>query len=428
MTTNWVNEKSILNSLNTGVLVHGGDGNVIYANPKAIRLLRLSEVQVYRQDQYPKSWRIINRYREKLAPEQYPASVVFRTSQPIKDKEYGISDETDEKVTWVLVNAYPEFDSDRKIKQVVVTFVDFSYQDKEIPFHEIVRYANDVIMVTDAQSKSVGGPFIVYVNEAFAKLSGYSTDFAIGKSPKFLHGANTDIEARNRIRSALDNHLPIKETIYNYRADKTGYWVELNIFPLKDETGVITHFAAIERDVTEKHSFEEELIEQAATDPLTNLHNRRGFFDGAKNLIRLAEHTKEHFAIALIDLDRFKQINDQFGHDIGDQYLIAFAERMKKSFRKTDLLARYGGEEFIILLPFSTAEDSMKVVEKFRRSLDDNPIMFSDFPKSSTTISVGMAVSERDSKEIHLLISAADRALYNAKDSGRNRLCLASKI
>lgn len=167
------------------------------------------------------------------------------------------------------------------------------------------------------------------------------------------------------------------------------------------------------------------LSTQAITDELTGLPNRRHFADCLQPYIDQAKDDSE-FSICLLDLDHFKQINDTYGHNAGDQVLQRFADTAKKCLRKNDLLARYGGEEFILFLPRADKYAAMECAERIRTEF--SKVVFHDLPGSpSFTLSVGVTIflPAKDHMKSENLISRADAALYNAKKRGRNQVVLA---
>lgn len=131
---------------------------------------------------------------------------------------------------------------------------DFSIED-------VVRFANDIVIVTEAQPLDDPGPRIVFVNEAFTRLTGYTAEEVLGQSPRILQGPESDPETKIAIRAALDKKEPIRTSIVNYSKSGEKYWLDINIIPLKNEAGEVTHFAAIERDLTEIQEKSRQLLE-----------------------------------------------------------------------------------------------------------------------------------------------------------------------
>jgi two-component system, cell cycle response regulator len=164
------------------------------------------------------------------------------------------------------------------------------------------------------------------------------------------------------------------------------------------------------------------LAEHAATDPLTGLSNRRHIEPQLEGETARALRHRATFSILMADLDHFKQVNDTYGHDTGDEVLREVARRLRSLLRTEDRSARWGGEEFLVLLTDTDAEQAAKVAEKIRQGIADEPIEFNGH-RIPITISIGVAghAGENDPLEI---IRRADQALYRAKDEGRNRVCV----
>ena len=165
----------------------------------------------------------------------------------------------------------------------------------------------------------------------------------------------------------------------------------------------------------------EENREMAFKDFLTSLYNRRYFFKSGQDIFDKAKRANEEVAVAILDIDKFKNINDTYGHDTGDLALIRSAEILKETMRKSDLIARFGGEEFCILLENISYEDSEKLFEKLRDAFEKSCIKYEDI-EIRFTISIGACYS----KAINLdeMIKYADNSLFESKNDGRNRITL----
>lgn len=168
-----------------------------------------------------------------------------------------------------------------------------------------------------------------------------------------------------------------------------------------------------------KEQMDLELVKLASTDELTNIFNRRTFIAEVKRNIAYFVRKKEPISFLLIDIDNFKTINDTYGHNIGDITLKDFADKTKKHLREYDLFARYGGDEFAILLPGSDENDSDKIAERIRKTIEKSSI--NEEVEINYTISIGIVSMIPDDKtDISMLYKLSDDALYNAKSSGRN--------
>ena len=166
----------------------------------------------------------------------------------------------------------------------------------------------------------------------------------------------------------------------------------------------------------------EELKFLASTDPLTKLYNRRFFSEYSERILNLAKRDKRDLSIIMLDIDRFKKINDTFGHKVGDDSIAALASALKKFTRKSDLLCRFGGEEFLVLLPETDINGAVAMAEKIRKEIEKLRIDIKNGTKINFTVSIGVAQMCGKNDSIEALIYRSDKALYKAKESGRNRV------
>ncbi|HEY3476837.1 MAG TPA: diguanylate cyclase, partial [Anaerolineales bacterium] len=167
----------------------------------------------------------------------------------------------------------------------------------------------------------------------------------------------------------------------------------------------------------------QEVQSLALTDPLTGLQNRRSLFELGRVEFARALRMDRPFCCIMLDLDHFKQINDIYGHPVGDQVLREFAHRCKSAVREVDLIGRYGGEELIVLLPETDRETSMQVAERLRVSVSETPIRIMD-NEIMVTVSLGVATKDENTTQLETLIARADQAMYIAKHKGRNRVAM----
>lgn len=164
-----------------------------------------------------------------------------------------------------------------------------------------------------------------------------------------------------------------------------------------------------------------ELVYSARHDELTGLLNRHAFLDAAGRELSRVERTAGVFSLAIFDLDRFKRVNDEHGHPVGDEVLRAFARILEKNIRKHDIVGRYGGEEFALLMPDSDTEMALRVAERIRTDLASKEIEVGRV-RVRITVSGGIATFGADGRSWDEIVSAADQALYRAKEAGRDRV------
>ena len=292
-----------------------------------------------------------------------------------------------------------------------------------LPFRQIAETANDIIIVTTPNIEPPG-PTILYVNPAFTNLTGHSAADAIGQTPRILQGPGTSRATLDIIRATLTAGGAVHEKVLNYAKCGAPYWLDLRIVPLRDAAGAITHFAAIERDVTMDKRRLDELEYIADRDTLTGIPNRRAFLRGLEEEIETAETRRAAAAqgpcLALIDIDHFKKVNDERGHLIGDAVLFATADRLTENIRRMDMLGRIGGEEFGVCMPSVGLWDAQALAERLRRAVAASPVETPAGPVS-ITVSIGITIfTEGDN--LPRLMERADTALYGAKHGGRNRV------
>jgi len=158
----------------------------------------------------------------------------------------------------------------------------------------------------------------------------------------------------------------------------------------------------------------------ANTDPLTGLYNRRYFFDFVNSFIDINSRKDDIYSILMFDIDKFKNVNDTYGHDVGDKVIVSLTNIFKKNVRKGDVFARFGGEEFIAFLPYTNAQTAVKVAEKIRNLVE----LSHDVENVHFTVSVGVADSSNKKHSIKDIIKLSDTALYQAKENGRNRVVI----
>jgi diguanylate cyclase (GGDEF)-like protein/PAS domain S-box-containing protein len=291
-----------------------------------------------------------------------------------------------------------------------------------ISFFQIAETANDIIIVTTPDLEPPG-PTIVYVNPAFTRLTGYEAVEAIGQTPRILQGPGTSRQTLSAIKAALEAGRTVHEKVLNYAKCGAPYWLDIKIVALRDASGIITHFAAIERDVTMDKRRLDELEFIADRDTLTGIPNRRAFLRAVDAEIEIAQSRRARSigpSVAFIDVDHFKQINDSLGHGAGDEVLFGMADRLAGNIRRSDILGRLGGEEFAVCMPGVGLDDAQALAERLRRSITSLPI---DTLVGPVDITVSVGVASYDlADDTARLLKRADGAMYAAKRAGRDQV------
>jgi diguanylate cyclase (GGDEF)-like protein len=197
---------------------------------------------------------------------------------------------------------------------------------------------------------------------------------------------------------------------------------KLSIYTLKDAKGKVVNRIGIFSDITQSRAEQETVVHHAQHDFLTNLPNRLLFRDRFKQHLAMAKRHEKKFAVIYIDLDRFKPVNDTFGHQVGDQLLVAVAERLKAQVREVDTVSRFGGDEFSILLSeVMSRKDVTTLAEKILLALNQ-PFLL-DGHTINISGSLGIAVYPDDGRDMDAIMNKADAAMYKAKRKGTNTYC-----
>lgn len=277
----------------------------------------------------------------------------------------------------------------------------------------ILENTNEGVMIVDKQMRPV------FVNKAFSKISGYSKREAESGS---VHSVFPILDKDQRARKEVIESLATKGNwggeLSSRKNNGVGYALQISISAILNKREEITHYVGIFTDVSKRKEEKEQLYHVAMHDSLTNLPNREMFFELVTIASREAKEKNTSFAVLFIDLDNFKEVNDQYGHLAGDKFLELFAQRLRNNIRKTDTPARIGGDEFTVLLSnIWSEEDAKKIAEEIKASIS-NPFNLQK-ATVSVTASIGITLYTQDD-EVSQLIKSADHAMYKAKKDGKN--------
>ena len=276
----------------------------------------------------------------------------------------------------------------------------------------VFESAAEAIIVTDVDNN------IVRVNPAFTAITGYTPAEVIGRNPRLLKSGRHGPDFYREMWGELERRGHWEGEIWNrYRnGDIRVEW--LSIAKIRDGDGLARHLAVF-HDITRRKEAEELLRFKAHHDALTELPNRELFKDRLQTAINQARRYHRNFALLLIDLDRFKEVNDSLGHTAGDQLLVEAAQRLSSCVRETDTVARLGGDEFAIILSEMTADDEAEQVAQRAVALLGEPYHL-DAGTVRISGCVGIALYPVHGREPDQLLRNADSALYAAKEGGRN--------
>ncbi len=270
----------------------------------------------------------------------------------------------------------------------------------------------EVILITDENR------LLVAVNPAFTRITGYTADEAIGRTPGFLSSGRQPPEFYAAMWATIDRDGVWQGELWNRRKNGEVFPAWLTISAYRDSEGRIINYIGISTDISERHAAEARIRQLAYYDPLTRLPNRTLLHDRVDQVLAQAEREGSLAALLFIDLDHFKTINDSLGHFTGDQLLCEVAQRMSRCVRRTDTLARLGGDEFVVVCAESSIEGAAGVARKILKAVSQ-PFV-TDGHQLTVTPSIGVSLYPQDGRDFQTLLKHADTAMYRAKESGRN--------
>ena len=276
------------------------------------------------------------------------------------------------------------------------------------------------ILITDKDS------VIIRVNPAIEKMTGYSREELLGRNPRIFKSGEQEESFYTDMWQQVRETGIWQGELWNRRKNGELYAEWLTITSVKDEHGEVVRYVATSQDITKRKQAEDHVQHLAYHDDLTGLPNRRLLLDRLQqNMAACIRHNKKG-ALLLLDLDRFKDLNDSLGHPVGDELLRQVSKRLQSIVREEDTVARLGGDEFVVLLPgiendaVSVGFEVQRVAEKIRSTLAETYNMSNN--QCYINVSIGISLFPEQSNDIDDVLKHADNALYNAKEKGRNRV------
>lgn len=290
------------------------------------------------------------------------------------------------------------------------------YQQSEtqmVKLSSAIEQTDDIVTIANREG------VIEYVNPSLERVTGYSAEEVIGKTPAIFQSGEHDKEFYNRLWSAIKKGRTFSEVFINRRKDGSLYYEEKTITPIKDKQGEITYYVATGKDISERIKVQERLQFMATHDDLTDLPNRTLLRDRLLHAINKSERDVRKVAVLFLDMDKFKNVNDSLGHTVGDQLLRIVAERIGQCVRKGDTIARLGGDEFTIVMEdIEDVDDVNRIAQKVIESLSES--IFIDSYELTPSTSVGITIFPDDGDSVDELLKNADIAMYRAKARGGN--------
>ena len=337
-----------------------------------------------------------------------------------------ISNENKDSINnnWISVNYEKMVDYEKVlIAGMVFLLIIFIISLKNRQINNINSQMKKYIKIVDenvlTSSTDLDGN-ITYASEAFCEISGYSKDELIGTNHRIIRHSDMKESTYKELWETITSGKTWKGEIKNKKKNGDYYWVKASISPVFDNKGEIISYTAVREDITDKKIIEEISI----TDGLTNIYNRRYFDEIFPKIINEAKRKNELVAFLFMDIDHFKQYNDNYGHQKGDEVLINFAACLKQSLhRSSDYTFRLGGEEFAVVYQMETKEKAVEFANNLRKNIENLKIEHKYSSVSSyITASMGLICKNANEIVIDEIYKQADDLLYQAKRSGRNQV------
>ncbi|MFQ2214403.1 sensor domain-containing diguanylate cyclase [Aeromonas dhakensis] len=367
----------------------------------------------------------------KRLGEMFPRYITGSIEQPMHEcvsQQTGLESElpidTLSRTSWWRFVISPIIPEQSRITRIMVTAIDITAK-KQLEealkmsrkrFEAVVNSAYDGIISVSSESR------IELINTAACEMFGVDESY-LGKRLETLlpqrFRANHDGYFKAFSNSPINSRpMHARASVMGLRRDGSEFPLEVTI--AKINLGQTTEMTAILRDISERAKLVEELKVAATTDPLTGIANRRRFDELVKLEMQRCQRFSHTMSLLLIDIDHFKQINDTYGHQQGDQAILSLVRRVAKQLREVDMLGRWGGEEFIVLLPETSLELAWASAERIRLAVESQLHQLGAGTEVPLTISVGISASLGPQDTVEHMVRRADTALYLAKKQGRN--------
>ncbi len=365
---------------------------------------------------------------------------------PLKKKWYAVAilrDITERKKTEAELQAHRE-----RLEHLVAERTDELHASNELLLKEIFDRARKEEELYRSESflntifESFHEPFdiidrdfrIVKFNTAFTRVRGKLATEVFGKvCYQVLHNRSSVCRDCLVEKTFQSKDSCSKEKVLAL-PDGSLSWVEIYTYPILDHAGDVANVIIYTRDITQRRKEEEEkkqLISNlnflSTTDSLTGILNRRALNDMLSHEMERAIRYNTDLSLILCDIDRFKNINDTFGHVAGDRALMVITETLKTSLRKSDILGRYGGDEFMIILPDTTLAGAHCLAEKIRSAVEELELKLPDGHQIDLSVSMGITKCGMTTGTIDTIVGLADTALYVSKQTGRNKVSVLTR-
>jgi diguanylate cyclase (GGDEF)-like protein/PAS domain S-box-containing protein len=414
----------VLDDIGFAVAVFDRKGRLVNASSPARELWRSRGITMADDGQFTPGLEIIAENGEPIATEDTPLVRVLRTGEAVLNGVYGLRGDHG-SVSWFVVSTVPILDPETgDVVRVLCSYADVTelrdaqeaLRAEKERFEMLAERASDVIYRIELGVP----PRVEYINPAIERLSGYSPEEFYADPSLIVTTVHED--DRERVldvgEHALAAHTVVVRMIHR---DGRMLWIENQRIPLRDASGTVVAIEGIARDVTGLMEREAELAHRALHDPLTGLPNRLLLLDRLRSALARTRRHPGDLVVLYLDVDRFKPVNDDLGHDAGDRLLEVVARRIAETVRPSDTVALLGGDEFAVVLtdltnPGEATDIAERILQAVAEPLDVGT------GELVSTVSIGLAVAGDGEISAAELLRRADVAMYRAKDRGRARV------
>ena len=321
------------------------------------------------------------------------------------------------KDCWIRAFIYPVNNLAGDIEEVILMYEDITdRKEAEERLHlsaVVFENTTEGIVIADANNN------IISVNKSFVDMTGYKENEVQGMTPCFLHSFKNDDAYSKTMLGAVNEFSYWQGEIWEQRKNGEVFPTWQTITSVHDCKGDLTNYISVLTDISPLKNTEQKLAYLAHYDSLTQLPNRLLLHDRLEHAVLRAKRDRKKVAILFVDLDRFKNINDSLGHDVGDLLLKESAKKFTDVVRVNDTVSRLGGDEFVIVMEdFAIEQDVATIIKKLMHEFD-KPFSLKGY-ECHITLSVGVSFYPTDGEDSEVLIKNADAAMYRAKEEGRN--------
>jgi len=382
-------------------------------------LLISAAVSLYFSMKIIRPLKALEQASQELARGNLKYRVDIRTSDEIGllAKNFNTMAENIEQMHSELTESYRELQQEIKERKAIQAELDRSIRFLNNIYDSII----DPFVILDRNFN------IVRANNAYASLKNRTVEDLINKTCyRVLEGRDSVCDGCVIEKTLNLGRSCVKEKRVT-RPDGTESWLELYTYPIYDQNNQITHVIEYTRDITDKKNAEEQrqrMIEEleriSRTDSVTGLYNRRALLELLEYNLKRAQRYKTRLSVILTDIDRFKFINDNYGHPVGDEIIRRVGRLIKDTLRASDIMGRYGGDEFLLILSDTGLDGAMELAERIRRVVEKTDFVINENLVLRITISLGV-IDCTDMTDVDEIIRLVDDALYASKKAGRNR-------